>query len=31
MAWIKKDTRTLKDPKIVELLAQPKGAEAYVL
>jgi hypothetical protein len=31
MAWIKKDTGTLKDPKIVELLAQPKGAEAYVL
>jgi len=31
MAWIKKDTGTLKDPKIVDLLAQPKGAEAYVL
>ena len=31
MAWISADTRTLKDPKIVELLAQPKGAEAYVL
>ena len=31
MAWIKKDTRTLKDPKIVQLLSEPKGAEAYVL
>jgi hypothetical protein len=31
MAWIKKDTGTLKDPKVVQLLSQPKGAEAYVL
>ena len=31
MAWIKKDTGTLKDPKVVELLSQTKGAEAYVL
>ena len=31
MAWIKKDTGTLKDPKIVQLLGEAKGAEAYVL
>ena len=31
MAWIKKDTGTLKDTKIVQLLGEAKGAEAYVL